>query len=115
MPTVQDEIDALGSTRSDDLVHSGVLTSLLNEMDGIEELSGVIVVAATNRPEALVSRSGRRLRLTSRTLLCFDLVVWIEYCMLVHPIAKPARISSAFVWAKWQWSRASIVISLPIL
>jgi AAA family ATPase len=33
-----------------------VLTSLLNEMDGIEELSGVIVVAATNRPDALVGR-----------------------------------------------------------
>ena len=27
---------------------------MLNEMDGVEELSGVIVVAATNRPDALV-------------------------------------------------------------
>jgi AAA family ATPase len=35
--------------------HNGVLTSLLNEMDGIEELSGVTVVAATNRPDVLVS------------------------------------------------------------
>lgn len=50
-----DEIDALGSVRSNDGVHSGVVTTLLNEMDGIEELSGVIVVAATNRPDALVS------------------------------------------------------------
>ena len=31
-----------------------MLTSLLNEMDGIEELSGVTVVAATNRPDVLV-------------------------------------------------------------
>ncbi|ORX38438.1 putative peroxisome biosynthesis protein PAS1 [Kockovaella imperatae] len=57
-----DEIDALGSSRSDDTAHSGVLTSLLNEMDGIEELLGVIVVAATNRPEVLDSallRPGR--------------------------------------------------------
>jgi AAA family ATPase len=45
----------LGSARTDDLAHSGVLTSLLNEMDGIEELSGVTVVAATNRPDVLVS------------------------------------------------------------
>ncbi|WWC93512.1 hypothetical protein V866_000347 [Kwoniella sp. B9012] len=57
-----DEIDALGSARSDDYTHSGVLTSLLNEMDGIEELSGVTVVAATNRPDVLDSalmRPGR--------------------------------------------------------
>lgn len=52
----QDEIDALGSSRSDgDSPHNGVLTSLLNEMDGIEELSNVTVVAATNRPDVLVS------------------------------------------------------------
>ncbi|WWC90625.1 uncharacterized protein L201_005561 [Kwoniella dendrophila CBS 6074] len=57
-----DEIDALGSERSDDHTASGVLTSLLNEMDGIEELSGVTVVAATNRPDVLDSalmRPGR--------------------------------------------------------
>ncbi|WWC63375.1 uncharacterized protein I303_105975 [Kwoniella dejecticola CBS 10117] len=57
-----DEIDALGSARSDDHTHSGVLTSLLNEMDGVEELSGVTVVAATNRPDVLDSalmRPGR--------------------------------------------------------
>ncbi|WVQ90580.1 hypothetical protein IAS59_004360 [Cryptococcus gattii] len=57
-----DEIDALGSARSDDHTLSGVLTSLLNEMDGVEELSGVTVVAATNRPDVLDSalmRPGR--------------------------------------------------------
>jgi AAA family ATPase len=31
-----------------------VLTSLLVEMDGIEELNGVLVLAATNRPEVIV-------------------------------------------------------------
>ncbi|WVN86229.1 uncharacterized protein L203_101390 [Cryptococcus depauperatus CBS 7841] len=57
-----DEIDALGSARSNDAAHSGVLTSLLNEMDGVEELSGVTVVAATNRPDMLdaaLMRPGR--------------------------------------------------------
>ncbi|WVQ72083.1 hypothetical protein IAR50_001628 [Cryptococcus sp. DSM 104548] len=57
-----DEIDALGSARGEDTNHSGVLTSLLNEMDGVEELSGVTVVAATNRPDVLDSalmRPGR--------------------------------------------------------
>ena len=34
-----------------------ILTTLLTEMDGIEEMHGVTVVAATNRPEAIVSNS----------------------------------------------------------
>jgi AAA family ATPase len=58
-----DEIDALGSARDGGGdVHGGVLTSLLNEMDGVEELSGVTVVAATNRPDVLdpaLTRPGR--------------------------------------------------------
>lgn len=55
MANAQDEIDAIGSARSEgDSPHNGVLTSLLNEMDGIEELSNVIVVGATNRPDVLV-------------------------------------------------------------
>jgi AAA family ATPase len=34
-----------------------VLTSLLNEMDGVQELLGVTVVAATNRPDVIVRLS----------------------------------------------------------
>lgn len=49
-----DEIDAIASKRSGSS-HGGVnvLTTLLNEMDGIEELKSVLVVAATNKPSAL--------------------------------------------------------------
>ncbi|KAF9473994.1 AAA-domain-containing protein [Pholiota conissans] len=61
-----DEIDALASSRSSDTdqgsSHEGVLTSLLNEMDGVQELTGVTVVAATNRPDVIDSalmRPGR--------------------------------------------------------
>ncbi|KAI0072999.1 AAA family ATPase [Panus rudis PR-1116 ss-1] len=61
-----DEIDALGTSRSGSDqgggVHEGVLTSLLNEMDGVQELVGVTVVAATNRPDVIDSalmRPGR--------------------------------------------------------
>ncbi|KZT69527.1 AAA-domain-containing protein [Daedalea quercina L-15889] len=61
-----DEIDALATSRtaSDTSggAHEGVLTSLLNEMDGVQELVGVTIVAATNRPEAIDSalmRPGR--------------------------------------------------------
>lgn len=62
----QDEIDALATSRTASDTpggaHEGVLTSLLNEMDGVQELVGVTIVAATNRPEAIDSalmRPGR--------------------------------------------------------
>ena len=57
-----DEIDAIGGSRAglDGGDHGGgggvgatVLTTLLNELDGIEALTGVFVLAATNRPAAL--------------------------------------------------------------
>jgi len=55
----QDEIDALASSRLSGTVdsgtHEGGSFSLLNEMDGVEELVGVTVIGATNRPAALVS------------------------------------------------------------
>jgi len=62
-----DEIDALGARRG----HSGfpgndereqTLNQLLAEMDGFEQASGVVVLAATNRPDALdpaLRRPGR--------------------------------------------------------
>lgn len=58
-----DEIDAIASKRSS-TSHGGVnvLTTLLNEMDGIEELRNVLVVAATNKPDVLdpaLMRPGR--------------------------------------------------------
>ncbi|KAE8148854.1 P-loop containing nucleoside triphosphate hydrolase protein [Aspergillus avenaceus] len=58
-----DEIDAIASRRS--ATSQGgvnVLTTLLNEMDGIEELKSVLVVAATNKPEVIdpaLMRPGR--------------------------------------------------------
>ncbi|KAG1854042.1 AAA-domain-containing protein [Suillus tomentosus] len=61
-----DEIDALGTSRSSGsdtgTAHEGVLTSLLNEMDGVQELVGVTIIAATNRPDVIDSalmRPGR--------------------------------------------------------
>jgi AAA family ATPase len=49
-----DEIDAIGSSGAG-LGNGGVntTTTLLNELDGIEELRGVFVLAATNKPESL--------------------------------------------------------------
>ncbi len=50
-----DEIDSLASTRGglgeSSRVSEKVLNQILTEMDGLEELADVVVVAATNRPE----------------------------------------------------------------
>ena len=53
-----DELDALGKTRGTSVVgghdeREQTLNALLVEMDGFESNSGVIVTAATNRPETL--------------------------------------------------------------
>ena len=53
-----DEIDAMASTRAGDGhqdagVGGRVLSQLLTELDGIEELKGVLVLAATNRRDLL--------------------------------------------------------------
>lgn len=51
-----DEIDALSPDRDSGGSTSAanhVLTTLLNEIDGVEELNGVVIVAATNRPDEI--------------------------------------------------------------
>ncbi|KAF2837705.1 AAA-domain-containing protein, partial [Patellaria atrata CBS 101060] len=50
-----DEFDSIGASRNSSSQGSGlhVLTTLLTEMDGIVALKGVLVIAATNRPESL--------------------------------------------------------------
>ena len=62
-----DEIDAIGKKRDGSLVGGNdereqTLNQLLTEMDGFEENTGVVILAATNRPEALdpaLTRPGR--------------------------------------------------------
>src|SRR5947208_7092007 len=69
-----DELDALAPRRgggNDGHVGDRVIAQLLTEMDGIEGRTGVIVVAATNRPELIdpaLLRPGR-----------FDLIVELRY------------------------------------
>lgn len=49
-----DEIESIGGKREGSRNNGvNVLTTLLNEMDGIETLKGVTVLAATNQPQAL--------------------------------------------------------------
>ncbi len=63
-----DELDAIGRSRGGPVVMGGhdereqTLNQLLTEMDGFDPSSGVVVMAATNRPEVLdkaLLRSGR--------------------------------------------------------
>ena len=63
-----DEIDAIGQKRSAGSAYGGndereqTLNQLLTEMDGFEDNTGVIILAATNRPESLdpaLTRPGR--------------------------------------------------------
>lgn len=65
-----DEIDAIAGARgTGEASSTKILTQLLTEMDGLEELKGVVVVAATNRPDMLdeaLLRPGR-----------FDRVVYV--------------------------------------
>jgi transitional endoplasmic reticulum ATPase len=50
-----DEIDALSQTRedTDNVIFQEVLYTLLAEMDGLQNLKNVFVLAATNRPERM--------------------------------------------------------------
>lgn len=61
-----DEIDAIGKKRSGNFAGNDereqTLNQLLTEMDGFEDNTGVIILAATNRPESLdpaLTRPGR--------------------------------------------------------
>jgi transitional endoplasmic reticulum ATPase len=77
-----DEIDSLAPRRGGELdghVGDRVIAQLLTEMDGIEGRTGVIVVAATNRPELIdpaLLRPGR-----------FDLIVELEYPNEIERVA----------------------------
>ena len=60
-----DEIDALGRSRDEGNAGVNVLTTLLNELDGIEDLKDVFVLAATNNPSVLDPALIRPGRITS--------------------------------------------------
>lgn len=68
-----DEFDSVAPRRGHDStgVTDRVVNQLLTELDGVEELKGVVVVAATSRPDLLdpaLLRSGRIDRLVQCTL-----------------------------------------------
>ena len=109
-----DELDALGKTRGTSVVgghdeREQTLNALLVEMDGFESNSGVIVLAATNRPETLDPALLRPGRFDRHVLVDRPDVRGREQILEVHVqnvkldstvnLKEVARITSGFVGA----------------
>lgn len=109
-----DELDALGKTRGTSVVgghdeREQTLNALLVEMDGFGSNSGVIVLAATNRPETLDPALLRPGRFDRHVLVDRPDVRGREAILRVHvlnvkldpnvDISQIARITSGFVGA----------------
>ena len=109
-----DELDALGKTRGSSVVgghdeREQTLNALLVEMDGFGSNSGVIVLAATNRPETLDPALLRPGRFDRHVLVDRPDVRGREEILRVHvanvkldpevDIGQIARITSGFVGA----------------
>ena len=109
-----DELDALGKTRGTSVVgghdeREQTLNALLVEMDGVNSNSGVIVMAATNRPETLDPALLRPGRFDRHVLVDRPDVRGREEILDVHiqkirvnesvDVREIARITSGFVGA----------------
>jgi cell division protease FtsH len=89
-----DEIDAVGRQRGAGLggghdEREQTLNQLLVEMDGFEGTTGIIVVAATNRPDILDSALLRPGRFDRQVVLDRPDVVGREQILSVHARGKP--------------------------
>ena len=109
-----DELDALGKTRGSGMVgghdeREQTLNALLVEMDGFSSNSGVIVMAATNRPETLDPALLRPGRFDRHVLIDRPDVLGREKILKVHVdkvtldesvnLREIARITPGFVGA----------------
>ncbi len=109
-----DELDALGKTRGSSVVgghdeREQTLNALLVEMDGFDSNSGVIVLAATNRPETLDAALLRPGRFDRHVLVDRPDVRGREATLKVHvknvkladgvDLAQVAAITSGFCGA----------------
>jgi transitional endoplasmic reticulum ATPase len=85
-----DEIDAMTPTRgADSQTSDRVLSQLLTELDGIEELKGVTALAATNRPDLLDAALLRPGRFEVRLDLPLPDRTARERIFTVHTRGKP--------------------------
>jgi transitional endoplasmic reticulum ATPase len=87
-----DEIEAIAGRRGggqDGNVTERVISQLLTEMDGIEELRGVVILAATSRPDLLDPSLLRAGRFEVRLELPKPTAVDREAIFAVHTVNKP--------------------------
>ena len=94
-----DELDAIAPTRGgdhgDSHVTERVISQFLTEMDGLEILTNVVVIGATNRPDIIdpaLPRPGR-----------FDRILYVP-----PPIGNPAFKLSKFIQKRSRWLKMSI-------
>ena len=97
-----DEIDAIGQKRDGRLSSNDereqTLNQLLTEMDGFEENTGVIILAATNRPESLDPALTRPGRFDRRVPVELPELKGREEILKVH--AKKVRMESNVDFSK---------------
>ena len=97
-----DEIDAIGKKRDGQLggndEREQTLNQLLTEMDGFEENTGVIILAATNRPESLDPALTRPGRFDRRVPVELPDLAGREAILRVH--AKKIKVSDDVDWNK---------------
>ncbi|XP_022691341.1 spermatogenesis-associated protein 5-like [Varroa jacobsoni] len=112
-----DEIDAIGSERKrssggGSVVGDRVLTQLLTEIDGIEALEGVMIVAATNRPDIIDEALLRPGRLDSVVYVPLpDLAARreiLQICFKKHPVDSKVQLEDVVNWTSG-YSGAEIV------
>eukprot|EP00667_Euglena_gracilis_P003851 EG_transcript_3864 len=91
-----DEVDAIGRQRSTDGAVGGgmgeeeqTINQLLTEMDGFEGESGVIILAATNRPDVLDSALTRPGRFDRRVTVALPDLRGRRQILAVHARGKP--------------------------
>lgn len=95
-----DEIDAIGKARTQSIVGNDerdqTLNALLVEMDGFEASAGIIIVAATNRPEILDKALLRPGRFDRQVTVGLPDIKGREQILKVHikdvPIAKDVKL-----------------------
>ncbi len=92
-----DEIDSLAPSRHANVdsggsqVHDSVVNQLLTEMDGLEQMNDVVVIAATNRPDRLDTALLRPGRIDRIVLLAAPDVKGREAIFKVHTKNMPLK------------------------
>lgn len=112
-----DEIDAIGKKRDGSMggndEREQTLNQLLTEMDGFEGNNGVIILAATNRPESLDPALTRPGRFDRRVPVELPDLKGREEILKVH--AKRSALRRTLTLTRWQgWHPEPLEQSLPI-